>query len=74
MKIKLTDKKRDKGYPFPKLMIDEDGSIYFMQHDGCGTLIVAGEGISSSVVGDYFDELDMSNIEDFDSELTLSND
>jgi len=36
-------------------------------------LLSAGEGISSSIVGDYFDELDMSNIEDFDSELTLSN-
>lgn len=74
MKIKLTDKKPINIRPFPKLMIDEEGSIYFMHSEVSGVIIYAAEGCSCVIIGDYSDCWDGDSMEDYEGEITLAND
>ncbi len=74
MKIKLADKKPIKIRSYPKLMIDEEGSIYFMYSEVSGVVIYAAEGCSCDGVGDHSDCWDSDSMVDYEGEITLSND
>jgi len=78
MKTKIT-KQTKQTKPFPKLMIDEDGDVFFMvlerkvigEHLGQGVLI---HSVSSFArVGAYSDVWDLSLFKDFDGTVELSN-
>ena len=86
MKTKVT-KQNKQAKPFPKLMIDEDGDVFFMvlertvggEQLGQGMLIapLAGVLIDSvspfSRVGAYSEEWDLSLFKDFEGTVELSN-
>jgi hypothetical protein len=74
MKIRLTDKKPIKIRSYPKLMIDEEGSIYFMHSEVSGVIIYAAEGCSCASIGDHSDCWGGDSLEDYEGEITLSND
>lgn len=72
MKIKLSHKESKPSRPYPKLMIDNDeGDIYFMSRDGDGILIYSTD---EAWIGIHIDDLNMSNLVDYEGEITLSND
>ena len=85
MKTKVT-KQNKQTKPFPKLMIDEDGDVFFMvlernvsgEQLGQGVLIQATKVLIHDVsplsrVGAYCEEWDLSLFKDFDGTVELSN-
>ncbi len=85
MKTKIT-KQTKQAKPFPKLMIDEDGDVFFMvlerkvsgEQLGQGMLIQATKVLIDSVspfsrVGAYSEEWDLSLFKDFEGTVELSN-
>jgi hypothetical protein len=71
MKIELTNKKSKKTQPYPKLMIDDDDDIYFVSQDSVGTII---HSYVKDRLGIYIDDLNMSDLVDYEGKITLSND
>jgi hypothetical protein len=78
MKTKIT-KQTKQTKPFPKLMIDKDGDVFFMMLErkesgkcfGYGVLI---HSVSTDAgVGAYSEKWDLSLFEDFDGTVELSN-
>lgn len=80
MKTKIT-KQTNQTKPFPKLMIDEDGDVFFMvlerkdkvsgEQLGQGVLIHSVSTFSR--VGAYSECWDLSTFKDFDGTVELSN-
>jgi len=87
MKVTITPAAPSTSKPYPKLMIDEDGDVFFMvlerkvggEQLGQGMLIapLAGVLIDSvsplSRVGAYSEEWDLSLFKDFEGTVELSN-
>jgi hypothetical protein len=76
MKIKLSNKESKQSRPYPKLMIklmidNDEGDIYFMSRYGVGTIICS---TNEGWLGIRIDDLNMSNMVDYEGEITLSND
>lgn len=74
--MKVTVKDKISVKPFPKLMIDtynteEDGTIVLFTNEGFGTVIRAVP--YKNALGHYRDNWPMSHFQDFDGEITLSN-
>jgi len=67
MKVKITAPKR-KVRLYPKLMTDGEGLIILATSDSTGTIIVG----AFADIG-HWDNRDMTDLTDFDGELTLSN-
>jgi len=69
MKVKIATPKR-KVRLYPKLMTDGEGLIILATSDSTGTIIVTSY---SDDIG-HWDDRDMTDLTDFEGELTLSND
>ena len=78
MKTKIT-KQTNQTKPFPKLMIDSDGDVFFMVHERKGSGEQLGQGVlihsvsTFSRVGAYSASWDLSLFDDFDGTVELSN-
>jgi len=78
MKTKIT-KQTKQTKPFPKLMIDEDGDVFFMVHErkvigehlGQGVLIHSVSPFAR--VGAYSESWCLSTFKDFEGTVELSN-
>ena len=80
MKSTITKPPVKSSRPFPKLMIDVDGDIFYMLQEnaekpgrGVGILIHAVE-YSGTRTGIYNDRWELHLFQDFEGEITLSND
>jgi len=78
MKTKIT-KQTKQTKPFPKLMIDEDGDVFFMMlerkvsGEQLGTGLLIHPVSTFSRVGAYSESWDLSLFKDFDGTVELSN-
>jgi len=80
MKSTITKPTPKSSRPFPKLMIDVDGDIFYMLREnaekpgkGVGILIHTAE-YSNTRTGIYGDRWELHLFQDFEGEVTLSND
>lgn len=80
MKSTITNPPVKSSRPYPKLMIDVDGDIFYMLHEnaekpgrGVGILIHTVE-YSGTRTGIYNDRWELQLFQDFEGEITLSND
>ena len=78
MKTKIT-KQTKQTKPFPKLMIDEDGDVFFMVLERTVSRGQLGQGVlihsvsAFARVGAYSESWDLRLFKDFDGTVELSN-
>lgn len=78
MKSTITNPTSKSSRPFPKLMIDVDGDIFYMLQENAGK---PGRGVGILIhavsagtrTGIYCETWDLEMFEDFEGEITLSN-
>jgi hypothetical protein len=74
MKSKLENHKVGQAVkPFPKLMITLESTVVSFQSPGVG-ILVAKSTYNNTEIGGRYADWDMTQFEDFDGKVTLSND
>lgn len=70
MKITTTNKE-DVEIPFPKLMLSDTGNLVWLSKENCGMVVKSSNG--EYEVGYYSETWVMPVFEDYDGQVTLSN-
>lgn len=70
MKVEVNEKGKTKEMDFPKLMVDHNGGVVLFISPKKGTVL---EPTSFEVIGEFYENWNMSCFTDFEGSITLSN-